>query len=519
MRSLVSSEEMRAAEQEAATRGLTSEALMQLAGRGAARALLDRPGGRSARYLVLAGPGNNGGDALVVAGLLQAAGAMVQIITYKRTQPSRVDPPGVPRFESTEDPAGARLIEALQWCDVVIDGLLGTGTARPPAPDLAAILRAVNEAAGRRQVVALDLPTGVQPDNGRVYDDALHAQRTLTFGYVKRGLLLYPARAHCGVIQVIDIGLPEPPAAPAAASEPDVADIRAWLPERSVTAHKYSAGAVLALAGTPHFVGAPLLCTTAALRAGAGYVTLAVTPETMRALGARILETTMLPLPSHADGSVDAGAFDQIKAAASRYPALLVGPGLGREESTQQLILRVLTEDLQGPRAAVIDADALVALSLSAAGPAGVRLPAVLTPHTGEMARLTGLSAAEIEADRFDVATRFARQWGKVVVLKGAPTVIAAPTGELAVNPTGNQLLATAGTGDVLSGVVAAFLAGGAAPYDAARAAVYIHGLAADLAIPDFGDRGLIAGDLLALLPRAIKQVREGASVDRTCLR
>jgi NAD(P)H-hydrate epimerase len=332
----------------------------------------------------------------------------------------------------------------------------------------------------------------------------------LTFGYMKRGLLLYPAREHCGEIQVIDIGLPDPPVVPVATQQPEQSDVHKWLPARSPTAHKYSAGAVLALAGAPHYVGAPLLCTTAALRSGAGYVTLAVTTETMRILGARILETTLLPLQSRDDGTVDPAAFEQLKATASRYPALLVGPGLGREDATQQFILRVLTEDLQGPRAAVIDADALFALSTITDGPARVALPAVLTPHTGEMARLTGLPADKIEADRFQVAAHFAAQWGKVVVLKGAPTVVAAPTGELSLNPTGNQLLATAGTGDVLAGVIAAFLAGGASPFDAARAAVYIHGLAADLAVPDFGDRGMVAGDLLTLLPRAIKQLRLG---------
>jgi NAD(P)H-hydrate epimerase len=193
---LVSAAEMRAAEQEAATRGLSSAALMQLAGRGAAQALLAAPGARAARYLVLAGPGNNGGDALVVARLLAGAGAQVEIVTYRRAQAAG-DPAGIPRFASGEDTDGARLRAALAACDVLVDGILGTGRSRPPEPDLQALLRAVQEAPGRRRVVALDLPTGVDADSGAADPLTLHADETLVFGYAKRGLLLYPARAHC----------------------------------------------------------------------------------------------------------------------------------------------------------------------------------------------------------------------------------------------------------------------------------------------------------------------------------
>jgi NAD(P)H-hydrate epimerase len=166
--------------------------------------------------------------------------------------------------------------------------------------------------------------------------------------------------------------------------------------------------------------------------------------------------------------------------------------------------------NLTGPRGAVVDADALYALSTVPSWWERLKLPLVLTPHTGEMARLCGLTVDQIEADRFVVAATWARHWGQVLVLKGAPTVVAAPNGELSLNPTGNQLLATAGTGDVLAGVIAAFLAGGADPFTAARAGVYIHGLAADLAIETFGDRGMLAGDLLPLIPRAIQAVLAG---------
>lgn len=523
MRPLVTAAEMRAAEQEAATRGLAPAALMQLAGQGAAAALLESPDGVTAHYLVLAGPGNNGGDALVVAGLLHRAGAAVRIVTWRRASgaadtPAPTDPPAIggtldaaiPRFDTTEDGASDRLRQALLECDVLVDGLLGTGRSRPPGPDLLAVLDAINDAPSRVRVVALDLPTGIDPDTGAADPHALRAVQTLSFGYAKRGTLAYPARAHCGEIRVIEIGLPLPPAVPVAAFQPAQADVAAWLPNRIPTVQKYSAGAVLALAGSPGYTGASVLACTAAMRAGAGYVTLATTEDVAQLVGPRLLEATLVSLPNHLADGPGADALPRLREIAPRYRALLLGPGLGRAPGVTELVLAVLGGALEGPNGAVVDADALYTLSVTPDWQARVRIPIVLTPHSGEMAQLTGLTAQQIEADRFTIAATWASRWGQVLVLKGAPTVTAAPDGSLSVNPTGNALLATAGTGDVLSGVIAALLAGGASPLDAARAGVYIHGMAADLAAIGFGDRGMVAGDLLPLLPAAIRQIREG---------
>ena len=522
MRPLVTAAEMRAAEEEAATRGLIPAALMQLAGQGAAMAMLEHPGGPTAHYLILAGSGNNGGDALVVAGLLHRAGAAVRIVTWRRAPgaadtPAPPDPPAIagtpgpiPRFDMAEDGAPDRLRQALLECDVLVDGLLGTGRSnRPTAPDLLALLGAINDAPRRVRVVALDLPTGTDPDTGAADQLALRADQTLSFGYAKRGLLAYPARAHCGDIRVIEIGLPLPPAVPVVAFQPTHADVAAWLPRRAPTVQKYSAGAVLAIAGSPGYTGAPVLACTAAMRAGAGYVTLATTEDVAQSVGPRLLEATLAPLPNHLADGPGADALPRLREIAPRYKALLVGPGLGRAPGVAELVLAVLG-GIEGPTSAVVDADALYALSITPDWPARLRIPIVLTPHSGEMGRLTGLTAKEIDADRFTIAATWAARWGQVLVLKGAPTVIAGPDGSLCVNPTGNALLATAGSGDVLSGVIAALLAGGVSPLDAACAGVYIHGLAADLAAASFGDRGLVAGDLPPLLPAAIRQIREG---------
>lgn len=526
MQPVVSAAEMRAAEVEAATRGLASPALMQLAGRGAARIIIEQQDALRHRYLVLVGPGNNGGDALVVAGLLSRAGTPVRIATFHRAtgdEAAKPDPPvpgadpsiPIPRFELSGDPTGERLRQELLWCDVVIDGILGTGRSRPLGPDLQAALHALRESANRPRVIALDLPTGVDTDTGAADEATPVADLTLTFGYVKRGLLVYPARAHCGQIRVVDIGLPDPPAIAVAAWMPDHRDVAQWIPRRQPTVQKYSAGAVLALAGSPRYVGAPVLACSAALRAGAGYVTLATTEDALPWIASHLVETTFAALPSHGDAGPGPDALARLQEVAGRYHALLVGPGLGRAERVSRLVLDVLGGSLTGPRAAVVDADALFALSNTPDWPARIKLPIVLTPHTGELGRLINMDSRQIEADRFAVSARCAREWGQVLVLKGGPTIVAAPDGAIAVNPTGNALLATAGTGDVLSGVIAALLAGGATPWDAARAGVYLHGLAADLAVEQYGDRGMVAGDLIALLPDAIQSVLSHADPAR----
>ena len=518
MRAVVTAAEMRNAEKRAASLGMPGHALMYLAGHAATAALLRRAQAAEQRYLVLVGPGNNGGDALVVAALLTASGASVRIAMYHRAPEnadSKADPQGttealvaVPRFDCGSAEGLKRLAVELTWCTTVIDGVLGTGRSRPLPEDLIQILQLVNAALPRPEIVALDLPTGVDVDTGQVDSHALRANRTLTFGYLKRGLVLHPARAYCGEIEVLDIGLPVSPAVAVEASIVDPQDVARWIPKREETAQKYSAGAVLAISGSPHYVGAPILACRSAMRSGAGYVTLAIPAKIFPVIAGQLLEATLLELP-------DEDALGALQKISSRYGALLVGPGLGRDDHSMQLVLQIIAGQLQGPRAAVVDADALYALSRTPGWSSTVKIPLVLTPHSGEMSRLSGVEASSIERDRFAAAAHYAREWNQVLVLKGAPTIVADPLGRMSVNPTGNPLLATAGTGDILAGCISALLAGGAAPYDAARAGVYIHGYAADLAIQSFGDRGMVAGDLLPLLPVAIRQILHNESSAR----
>lgn len=501
MKAVVNAEEMRQAELESAASGLSLDALMRIAAHGASEHLLDHWGSTS-RFLILAGPGNNGGDALVMAQLLHQAGASVAVFTYRRRQTSPTDLSGLPLHALDGDADAALFAKALEEHQVLVDGVLGTGRARPIEPDLAAILASVRRVPHRPWITALDLPTGVDASTGAVDEATLAADETLTFGYVKRGLLLWPAKGYCGEVTLVDIGLPARPRVTVAASVPSPLDVAGWLPHREPLLHKYQAGAVLALAGSPGYMGAPMLATTAAFRAGAGYVTLATNQSVADLLATRLLEATLIGLPDDPDQ-----ALRQLAETASRYQALLIGPGLGRSPATAAMVVGALDGRLIGPKAAVVDADALYALGAVDHWWARVAIPLVLTPHVGEMARLTAMDGAVISADRVGTAARFAREWGQVVVLKGSPTVVADPAGSLSLNPTGNPLLATAGTGDVLAGIIAALLAGGASPYDAARAGVYLHGLAADLAVTRYGDRGMMASDLFSYLPTAIVQI------------
>lgn len=307
MRAVVTAAEMRSAEEHASGLGAPESALMYFAGHAATAALLSGAHALEQRYLVLVGPGNNGGDALVVAALLTARGASVRIATYRRTSEnaqSKVDPQGTtealvsaPRFDCSSAEGLERLTDDLRWCTTVIDGVLGTGRSRPLPEDLAHVFQVVNSALPRPVVVALDLPTGVDADTGQADSHTLRADRTLTFGYLKRGLLLHPARSLCGEIEVLDCGLPQSPAVPVAVSIADPQDVAGWIPERLETAQKYSAGAVLAVSGSAQYVGAPILACRSAMRSGAGYVTLGIPARVFPIVAGQLLEATLLELP------------------------------------------------------------------------------------------------------------------------------------------------------------------------------------------------------------------------------
>ncbi len=494
---LVAASEMRAIEQVAIARlGVSSLDLMERAGRALAEAAarMARPGGR---FLVLCGAGNNGGDGWVAARLLQPSGR-VRVLALvppealggdAAVNAARALAAGVP--VEPFHPAG-RLAAAP--ADLVIDALLGTGLSRPADGRFAAAIGAIAEARrGGSRVLAADLPSGLSSDTGRPLGPCVEADATVTFGLMKRGLALHPGVGLAGAVTVADLGLPAAavdgvPEQCRLLEEPEA---RLLVPARHPEAHKGQAGRVLVLAGSPGKTGAAHLALTGALRGGAGLVTLAARQEVLPLALTGRPEAMSAALPGEGPlGPDDLAALVPLARVAD---ALVIGPGLHRGAETGPLLRDLL---VTAQRPAVLDADALNALAPEPAWLGTLGAPVILTPHPGELARLCGLTIEAVQADRIGLAQARAAAWGVVLVLKGARTVVAAPGRPAAVIPTGNPGLATGGSGDVLSGLCGALLAGRLGPFEAACAAAWVHGAAADLLAERLGQRGLLAGDL-----------------------
>lgn len=516
---LVTVEQMRALEQAAAAAGRPPEVLMEEAGLAVAQETWLAMGVVAERsVLVLAGPGNNGGDGLVAARHLADFGAKVAVYLL-RSRPA--DDPNYRQVlernisvgQVEDDPDLAGLREALAGADAVVDALLGTGRARAIEGPLAAILDQLRERQAQPNpplVVSVDLPTGVDADTGAADPRAVRADLTVTLGFAKVGLYALPGAELAGRVQVVDIGIPADAARDLPYELMDTSWVKARLPERPRGANKGTFGRILVCGGSERYVGAPRMCAAAAYRVGGGLVTVACPRSIANAVAAKLDEATYLPLHEE-DGLVAGAASVEVRREAAAYDVLVVGPGLGRGAGPSRFVRETLLSPApEGPRAAVVDADALNALATEPGWWKRLTLPAVLTPHPGELSRLIRQPLATIQSDRLGVAVRCAREWGHVVVLKGAYTVVAAPDGRAAVSPFANPALASAGTGDVLAGAIAGLLGQGLEPFDAAACGVYLHAKAADHVCEEIGDRGLLASDLLGALPHATRVVREG---------
>jgi NAD(P)H-hydrate epimerase len=478
--------------------GIPGRSLMASAGDAVAREALSLlgPGGR---VHVLCGAGNNGGDGYVAARLLRGRGAAVRVealVPAERltgdaaAERADAEAAGVPVADATGSPGPISAGPG----DVVVDALLGTGLSRAPVGRFAEAIAAIAaaRAAGAR-VLSVDVPSGLSADTGRPLGPCVEADRTVTFAFLKRGLVMFPGAALAGVVVVADIGIPAAAAGrvPIEAELLDEASARTLVPARGAEAHKGDAGRVLVVAGSPGKAGAAHLAVLGALRGGAGLVTLASRPEVLPQALAGRPEAMSVALPSA--GPLAAADLDALRGAAEGMDALVIGPGIPRGPGTGALV-RALLAAARVP--AVLDADALNALAEAPEGPAGLGAPIILTPHPGEMARLCGITGAAVQADRVGLARARAEAWGAVVTLKGARTVVAAPGRATAIIPTGNPGMATGGTGDVLAGLTGALLGSGLAPREAAAAAAWVHGRAGDLAARRQGERGLLAGDL-----------------------
>lgn len=519
---VVTTEQMRRAEQHCARAGTGTDELMENAGRAVADAVISEFKGREPRVLVLAGPGNNGGDGLVAGRYLHDRGLSVRILVVgERSVEDRNVRLAMERgidMTSAAAMTPGDVDAVLSTSDVVIDALLGTGRRRPIEGTMADILSKLRDRQKHRsgmKVVAVDLPTGLDADSGMADPLCPYVDETITLGFPKVGLFNLPGAERAGRITVADIGIPED----FAESEIELmmpVMVRSILPERPRVSNKGTFGKVMVVAGSASYTGAAFLSSEAAARGGAGLVTLAVPSSLQPILASKLTEVTYLRLPEVDFGIVQPAAAGIIERSLEGYRVLLMGPGLGRTEEVSSVVRALALRPRADVPSLVLDADALTILSETASGAGvwrGIRGDVILTPHPGEMARLTGLSVAGIQSDRVGLTRSVAREWNKIVVLKGAYTVVAAPDGRTAISPFANPGLATAGTGDVLAGLIAGLLAQGLAPFDAAVAGVFVHGEAGRLAVEENGDTGVVASDLLPLLPLAIKAVRSASVV------
>ena len=543
---LVTVSEMRAIEQEADASGLTYARMMENAGRGLAKEILRlayNQGDDDMQVLGLVGPGNNGGDTLVALAFLAEKGWQARAYLIQRKEEGdplveRLIEAGGEIVISQRDDNFEQLKAFMGTSDVLLDGILGTGFKLPLKDGIAQVMAAAKEALAESEwpayVVAVDCPSGVDCDTGEAAAACIRADATLTMAAVKQGLLKMPAYDLVGELAVVDIGLPDDlPSWKAVRNQ--VADDKlaaSILLPRPSDAHKGTFGAALIVAGSVNYTGAALLAGKAAYRIGAGLVTLAVPAPLHAALAGHFPEATWLLLP-HEMGVVAADAASVLTGNLARATALLIGPGFGLEDTTKEFLEKLL-RSASLPKAAhgrigfvqtqageaearrlvlpplVIDADGLKLLAKIPDWPKLLPAPAVLTPHPGEMSVLTGLTKEEIQKDRLAIALRFAQEWGHVVVLKGAFTVIASPEGRTTTIPVASSALARAGSGDVLAGLIVGLRAQGVEAYPAAVAGAWVHAQAGLYTAEEVGSTAsVLAGDVLDCVNDVMSELEE----------
>lgn len=512
MITLTTREEIRALDQEASKRfGVPSLTLMENAGRGAAEELARRlqPQDRCAFFV---GKGNNGGDGYTMARHLQQTGFSTTIFRLvkkgevqgdAKTQREAAIAGGIEEVDISSRTLFRNQQLAIKKFDWHVDGILGVGLSSPLSGLYKEVVDFINEASKKR--VALDISTGLDANTGHILGAAVKADMTLTFGLPKVGQAVYPGVDFTGELRTLDIGWPDRLLKRHRPTHflVEASDIQERIPPRDPRTHKGDFGHVYLLAGSRGKMGAAALAGTAVLRSGAGLLTLGCVESQAFVLTRKLMEAMTDPLPETTEGTLALKGLPKIERSLKGKNVLALGPGLSQNQETISLILKLL-QKIKIP--IVIDADGLNALATETSILKKIKGPVVLTPHLGEFSRLTGVSVVEGEKDRVKWASLFSKKHKVWVILKGARSIIATPHGESYINPTGNPGMATAGMGDVLTGIVAGFLAQGLSPTDAAIVATYLHGAAGDEIARRKGSRGLLASDLLKVLPRVIQK-------------
>lgn len=508
--------QMAAIDAETIAGGLSGETLMERAGRAMAASIarLQDDLALEGHVLVVCGKGNNGGDGLVVARLLHEQGRRVAVLMLAEadglTPDARLNYERLPQGVDFLHPGPDHWVGAagtlLNETSLVVDAIFGTGIKPPLRPGHAELIRTLNAAAVVR--VALDIPSGVAGDDGRVDPLAFRADLTITVGLPKRGLLLPPGRDWVGEIEVVDIGFPTEICHRHSQDHHWLtpAEYAKLLPERPSWGHKYDHGSVLVLAGSRSYGGAAHLAGLGALRSGAGLVKLGAPAELAPSLRAGLPEAIIAPLAETEGGTIAPVPQAVLEEILRKQKALVLGPGLAAEEATDAWV-REFSARTALPL--VLDADGLGAFARAGQAPSFAHDQVVLTPHAGELARLTGLPVDAIAADRLDLCAEWARRWNVILLLKGSPTLVGAPDGRVFFNPTGDDALARGGSGDVLAGLIGGLLAQGLRALDAALLGSYLHGRAGTLAAAELGRRSVLVRETAAALGAAFTELEE----------
>jgi NAD(P)H-hydrate epimerase len=489
--------------------GIAEEILMENAGLAAISMLQNKIGLRGKKFVIFCGSGNNGGDGLVVARLLHSVGGFVKVFLlsdsnkYKGAAKTNFTIVTQLPIEVIKLEGAAMAKKDLAHCDAVVDAILGTGLDRAVSGLAAEVIMLINKS--RKKVLSLDIPSGVNGNTGEVMGTAVKADYTVTFGLPKIGNMLYPGYELGGELSVNHISFPP--------SLYEKAELRVQtndyiaLPGRPVEAYKGSMGDVLFIAGAVNYYGAPYFAAMSFLKSGGGYSRLAAPRSVVPVIAKRGREIVYMPQEETEAGSIALNNKKALLAAAAKVDMVVIGPGLSLQKETVTLV-KELTAAIKTPL--LIDGDGLTAIAENTEILRGRRAATILTPHLGEMARLTGKSAVEISGNKIAVLRETAEKLKATIILKGAHSLVGTNDGSIYINLSGNAGMATAGSGDVLAGCIAAMYGMGLKPDEAVRKGVFLHGYAGDLAAAKKGIDGITAEDIMNCLPQALKQDRGG---------
>ncbi len=453
------------------------------------------------KVFIVAGRGNNAGDGFVAGRLLKEKGCVMAVCLIDKEAELKEE--ALLNYERLKElgdvffryePAIFR--RAVKTCDIIIDALFGTGihsTLRSPYIE---VIRAINHSS--KEVISIDIPSGIDGDSGKKQGAAVHATHTVTFGLPKTGLFLFPGQNHVGKLYIENIGFPKDllDSTDSSLSLPEAKDFRGKLPKRLKSMHKGGAGHLLMIAGSPGKIGAAAISAKAAFRSGAGLLTLFTDRKYIKLIFSQVKEAFVDEVPKKES---------DFKKVLGDVDAIAIGPGIGFSKTSENLVKWVIHSS-EAP--VILDADALTIVSKHLEWLKKAKSSLILTPHPGEMARLMKKTSREVQENRLEHATSFAKKYGVFIALKGANTVIASPKGEISINATGNPAMATAGMGDVLTGMITAFIGQGMEPYDAVSSAVFLHGqLADDWVEAHHASRGLLASDIIEMIPSGMEKL------------